>query len=210
MNLKDAFRWQNKLQSFLDEANGILSDEDNVTRVQKTYLRKKVMAEAENETVLESPATEFAGHITEMTGFLLYLLEEKGRLSAAIREAKTRLPIDLDSETGLNACRQTAARTLHRMALLRSEEVVQPNGGYGYRFNNDGDQVAYKCDVKRVTTIDFNRNAVRSRAAALDRRAEEVSAALDKCVVNGTVEYEAPFGGSDSFAEAFETYRQGG
>ena len=49
MNLKEAFRYQNKLQSFLDDAQSILNRDSNVTRVENTYLRHKVMAEAEDE-----------------------------------------------------------------------------------------------------------------------------------------------------------------
>ena len=52
MNLKEAFRYQNKLQSFLDDAQSILDRDSNVTRVENTYLRHKVMAEAEDEAVL--------------------------------------------------------------------------------------------------------------------------------------------------------------
>ena len=51
MNLKEAFRYQNKLQSFLDEAQSILDRDANITKVENTYLRRKVMAEAEDETV---------------------------------------------------------------------------------------------------------------------------------------------------------------
>ena len=59
MNLKEAFRYQNKLQSFLDEAQSTLDRDSNVTRVENTYLRHKVMAEAEDETVLAMPETEY-------------------------------------------------------------------------------------------------------------------------------------------------------
>ena len=55
MNLKEAFRYQNKLQSFLDEAQSTLDRDSNVTRVENTYLRHKVMAEAEDEAVLAVP-----------------------------------------------------------------------------------------------------------------------------------------------------------
>ena len=51
MNLKEAFRYQNKLQSFLDEAQSILDRDANITKVENTYLRRKVMAEAEDEAV---------------------------------------------------------------------------------------------------------------------------------------------------------------
>ena len=50
MNLKEAFRFQNKLQSMMETAEDILGREQNITRVQNTYLRRKVMAEAEDET----------------------------------------------------------------------------------------------------------------------------------------------------------------
>ena len=39
MNLKEAFRYQNKLQSFMDEAQEILDRDSNVTKVENTYLR---------------------------------------------------------------------------------------------------------------------------------------------------------------------------
>lgn len=55
MNLKEAFRYQNKLQSFLDDAQSILDRDSNVTRGENTYLRHKVMAEAEDEVVLAVP-----------------------------------------------------------------------------------------------------------------------------------------------------------
>ena len=43
MNLKEAFRFQNKLQSMMDEAQSILGSTANITKVQNPYLRKKVM-----------------------------------------------------------------------------------------------------------------------------------------------------------------------
>ena len=73
MNLKEAFRYQNKLQSFLDEAQSTLDRDSNVTRVENTYLRHKVMAEAEDETVLAMPETEYYEGITDIARFLLYL-----------------------------------------------------------------------------------------------------------------------------------------
>ena len=41
MNLKEAFRFQNKLQRLMDEGEGILNREKNVTKVETTYFRKK-------------------------------------------------------------------------------------------------------------------------------------------------------------------------
>ena len=131
MNLKEAFRYQNKLRSLMDEAQEILSRDSNVTKTKNTYLRHKAIAEAEDETVAATPDTEYYEQITGIAQFLMYLLSEKEALFAAIRKAKDALDIDMDSEVSLNATRQSIARTFKRMNDLRSSEQTIPNGGTG-------------------------------------------------------------------------------
>ena len=208
MNLKEAFRFQNKLQSMMDEAHSILGSTANITKVQNTYLRKKVMPEAENETTIDAPATEYSEQITLVAEFLLHLLSEREKLSVAIFHAKAGLdlPAGLDGEVSLNSKRQEVAGLFRRMAGLRSSEVLISNGGTGYRFNNEGNQVSYRCDVKRVTTINFDRNKIRKMCGDLSKKADEVSAALDSVMVNTQVEYTVPFDVNDTFAEAFEAF----
>ena len=208
MNLKEAFRFQNKLQSMMDEGQSILGSTANITKVQNTYLRKKVMTEAENETTIDAPATEYSEQITLVAEFLLHLLSEREKLSVAIFQAKAglNLPAGLDGEVSLNNKRQEVAGLFRRMAGLRSSEVLIPNGGTGYRFNNEGNQVSYRCDVKRVTTINFDRNKIRKMCGDLSKKSDEVSAALDSVLVNTQVEYTVPFDVNDTFAEAFEAF----
>lgn len=208
MNLKEAFRFQNKLGTLMDEAQGILGREANITKVENTYLRKKVFDGAENETVVDTPPTEFSDKITEVVKFVMHLMEQREKLSKAIHAAKNTLPIDMDSEVGLNAKRQEIARVLKRMADVRNSEVFINGGGTGYRFNQEGNQVTYRCDVKRVTTINFDRKVVRNFAAEMNRRADAVSAELDRCLVNSEVAYEAPFDVNDSFAEIFSAFAE--
>lgn len=208
MNLKEAFRFQNKLQSMMDEVDAILSLNSNITKVQNTYLRHKVMAEAEDETTVDTPPTEYGDKITELAEFLLHLLTEREKLSAAIHKAKSSLELTagLDGEVSLNSKRQDVANLFRRMVSLRNGEVLIPNGGTGYRFNNEGNQVSYRCDVKRVTTINFDRNKIREMCADLSKKSDETSAALDAALVNTVVEYEAPFDVNETFAEAFEAF----
>ena len=149
MNLKEAFRYQNKLQALLDEAQGILDCDSNVTNVANTYLRHKVMAEAEDETILDLPQTEYAQQITDIARFMLYLLEEKGRLFAAIRKAKDALDMDMDSEVSLNAARQSIARTFKRMNDLRSSEQLLSGWGHRLPFQRRGkpDLLLLRCEA---------------------------------------------------------------
>ena len=206
MNLKEAFRYQNKLQSFLDEAQSILDRDANITKVENTYLRRKVMAEAEDETVAAVPETEYYEQITDIARFLLHLLDEKETLSTAIRTAKDALDIDMDSEVSLNAARQSVARTFRRMNDLRCSKQTIPNGGSGYRFNAEGNQISYCCDVKRVTTINYDRKVIHAALSKLNRQADETSNRLDLCLVTSKVDYTVPFDVNASFAEAFEIY----
>ena len=209
MNLKEAFRYQNKIQSLMDGVQFILGNDSNITKVENTHLRRKVMADAEDETVRVAPDSEYHAQITQLTQFLLWLLSEKGKLFTAIDLAKQQLPIDLDSEVSLNALRQSVARTLRHMNDLKSSEQIISGGGSGYRFNAEGNQVSYRCDVKRVTTINYDRNMVKRELAKLDRKSDETSAQLDLCLVTSKVDYEPPFDVNSSFAEAFEGFMKG-
>ena len=100
MNLKDAFRAQNKLQSLMNEASCILQDRDNILKVTTTHLRSKVMPEAKDAVIEDVVPSEYAEHINQVAAFLMVMLAEREKLSAAICDAKARLPLDMDSETG--------------------------------------------------------------------------------------------------------------
>lgn len=207
MNLKEAFRCQNKLVALMDEAQQILDREENVTRVENTYLRRKVMPEAANETILVAAETDYYDCITDVARFLLFLLDQKAALFCAIRKAKEALPLDLDSEVSLNTTRRSLAKTFRRMNTLRSGEQIFANGGTGYRFNAEGNQISYRCDVKKVTTINFDRKVIRSALDGLNKRADDISTRLDLAMVTSQVDYELPFDVNDGFDEAFEAFR---
>lgn len=204
MNLKEAFRFQNKLESLIMDTENILDDKDCVTLTKRTYLYKKANPDAENETVTIIPDTEYYRQLNEMIDFAVYLLDQREKLSETINKAKRGLPLDLDGEVSLNRYRQRLSETFRRMARIKSREVTETNGGVGYRFNNEGNQVAYKCDVERVTTINFNRNTVRKYAAQLSEKADNASLEIDRCMINYEVDYQPVFDVNDSFDEVFE------
>lgn len=81
MTLKEAFRFQNKIQKLMDEAQGILSKEKNITTVEKTTLQSKVNPGSEDITVTEIPDTEYSEQITDIVVLLMFLLNEREKLS---------------------------------------------------------------------------------------------------------------------------------
>ena len=208
MNLKEAFRYQNKLQNLMGEAQLILSRERNVTKVENTYLRHKVNPEDQDETTLELPGTEYAGQITEIAMLLMFLLEQREQLSYAIREAKKNMDMDFDGEISLNAKRQELADIFRRMSQIRSSERIHTGAGTGYKFNAEGNQVSYCCDLKQVISINFDRNKIRAYTTHLNQKSDRVSAELDKRMVNTEVRYDAPFDVNDTFDEIIQWYTE--
>ena len=204
MNLKEAFRYQNKLKRLSEEAEGILRWDRNLTQVENTTLLHKVNPEARDETTLETPDCEYSEQITDIAVLLMFLLDQRERLSYAIREAKQTMDMDFDGEVSLNGKRQEIAAIFRHMAELRCSETLHPNAGIGYKFNAEGNQVSYRCDLKKVTTINFDRNKVRSYAAGLNKKADRISAELDKQLVITEVDFEPPFDVNDSFADVLQ------
>lgn len=94
MNMKDAFRFQNKLKGLMCEATSILQDQRNIVKVKTTHLRSKVMPDAQDAVVEEVAPSEYAGHANEVAAFLMSLLEEREKLCKAIRTAKSSLNLD--------------------------------------------------------------------------------------------------------------------
>lgn len=208
MNLKEAFRYQNAIQAMLLHTASELQDRSNILKVSTTYLRSKVRADAEDETMDDNADSEYAGKANLLVGFATTLLEEKEKLTKAIHTAKAGLDIDMDGEVAMNQERQRIASTLRSMIAHKSGEVTIHNGGTGYCFNSEGNQVIYRCDAKKVTTIDFDRNKVRALAAELSKKSDDVSAILDKCMVNTEVSYEAPFDVNDNFDAVFSKFAE--
>lgn len=75
MNMKDAFRFQNKLKALMCEATAILEDRRNIVKVKTTHLRSKVMSDTQDAVVEEAAPSEYAGHANEVAAFLMSLLE---------------------------------------------------------------------------------------------------------------------------------------
>ena len=207
MNLKEAFRYQNKIKEWMRSIDSILCEDRNVMKTERTYLRSKVMSDAADERVVETmPSPEYADHITDLVKFNVALLEERKKLYAAIRAAKAALPIDMDSEVSLNDTRRVIAMQYRYLADKRPSENLISNGGTGYRFNAEGNQVQYKCDMKCVSTINFDRKVVRKLGVLLQKEADEASTEIDRCMINTTVDYTPIYDVNDSFAEIFQVY----
>ena len=127
----------------------------NLVNVEHTLLHHKVNSEVEDEVTVEEHDTPYAQNITEVASFLMFLLKERECLSDAVRKAKQRMDIDFDGEVSLNAKRREVAEVFRNMCQIRSAERLCRSAGLGYKFNAEGNQISYRCDLKKVTIIDW-------------------------------------------------------
>ena len=81
------------------------------------------------------------------------------------------------------------------------EKIVE---GSGYKFNSEGNQVAYVYDVKKITTIDFDRNKVKKLIKNLSEQCDKVSNDIDRSFVNTKVEFEPRWSFTDTIEDICE------
>lgn len=205
MNLKEAFRYQKFYDSLLSSGERILRNESYITTTTETHLLSKVKPGAVDVTTV-SADNLYKDKINTIIDLMLVLLGEKEKLYKAITEAKKTLSLDMDSAIAVNIKRQSLISIFGEMAKLQSNERIRRGMGTGYTFNAEGNQVQYKCDLKTVTSICFDRNKVRSEARRLSEASDLTSASIDKAIVTTNVEYTSPFNVNDTFDEVLEAF----
>ena len=80
MNLKEAFRFQNKLQNLIGTTEDILRNDSNVMLVVNTLLKSKVDKDVENESTRELPnfkLFDLENKVTKLVDFLVYLFDQR-------------------------------------------------------------------------------------------------------------------------------------
>ena len=200
MNMKDAFRFQNKLKNLMCEATSILQDQRNIVKVKTTHLRSKVMSDALDAVVEETAPSEYAGHIR-------ISIREKTEQGHSLRPRAGWIWI-WTARFGPEPAAPGTGRSFHRhMTTLRNSEKDHRRRWIRIPLLCvRATRFSYRCDATQVTTIDFDRNKIRGMATALSKKADEISMALDKCLVNTEVAYEAPFDINDSFEEILNDF----
>jgi hypothetical protein len=207
MNLKEAFRYQNFLESLLTTAGGYLSDTDYVTTTKREHLRSAANPGATDETLLVAAEKPFDCDVNTLVDFTVHIIGEKELLGTAISSAKKSCKLDIDSAIAMNRSRQSVRQLMERLAGVKSREI--DSTGHDYRLNNEGNQTSYVYKIKEVVTIDFDRNKVKGIAKALARKSDEVSAELDGLVLSTEVGYTPRYDINDSFEDVLAAYTGG-
>ena len=206
MNLKEAFRYQNYLNDLFSQMKFYAADRRNFLIVKQEHFRSKVNPEAVDETIETTKEREYTQDNKTIISFMSALIEEKHRLSIAIDKAKAACEIDIDAETAHNNKRRDMALLLKTIAGIKPSE--RKTTGRDFKFNANGEQVEYCYEINEVSTIDFDRNAVKGLFRKLSRESDDMSAKIDRCMIDVIVEFEPMFDVSDSVEDALCDYEE--
>lgn len=203
MNLKEAFRYQNFLDNMIYAGCNNITMRSHALKTVKHHKCNAANPDVENfdEEVVE--AEEFFSN-DEVVTCMLFLLNEKERLSNAIESAKSALNMSIDAAIGMNKCRQRVCSSLKHMLGIKPS--VRKEYAYGQKFNIEGNQVDYKYEVEIESSEAFDRGSAKSVMKSLVEKSDEVSTQIDLAKVNTEVIYEPPFDVNDTFDDVMQEF----
>ena len=209
MNLKDAFAYMNFLSTSMQPARDLLSpvsprlDVRTISSDNNLYTSRKVLRYSEVNSGMEDTQEDVEDlRSYSVTGdeLILFLDEarrERERCALAISAAKQKLPRNLDLEISLNKERHELIKKYRSLLDLRN--LRRDYMDTSYKFDIDGRQTAYNVPATVISTISFDRNAVRSKAEELTQQAKAASAWIDKALVTTDVDFVPRWNISDEF-----------
>lgn len=206
MNLKEAFRYQNYLTKMFSTATSYLYKRENLVHIEQEHMRKSTNPDAQDEIVDATPERPYAQSNRELIEFAIALLDEKHSMSLAIDTAKAGASIDVDAATSVNGSRRTLVSILEGICAIKPTE--RKTQGYDYKFNATGEQARYCYNIKETTTLDFDPSEVKCLAKRIAKEADETSAALDRCMIDVSVDFTPRFDISDSFEDSLALFAQ--
>ena len=186
MNLRESFQYMNFLDGKLEDIEWKLRDTKNVVTIKETHMKSASNPNFQDEDKVIEPDIEFEA--VQLIDFMDVIMKEKTELSMAIHEAKNKAEVNLDHAISLNKAKQKQAIILKRLIDLKTKEEERRETAY--MINNEGNQVPFYYPVKRVATINYDRNKVKKRYKAIKKECDEMSTLIDKIQINTEVVFD--------------------
>ena len=186
MNLRESFQYMNFLDGKLEDIEWKLRDTKNVVTIKETHMKSASNPSFQDEDKVIEPDIEFEA--VQLIDFMDVIMKEKTELSKAIHEAKNKAEVNLDHAISLNKAKQKQAIILKRLIDLKTKEEERRETAY--MINNEGNQVPFYYPVKRVATINYDRNKVKKRYKAIKKECDEMSTLIDKIQINTEVVFD--------------------
>lgn len=205
MNLKESFRYQNFLDSLINDARYSIMNVSHSMIVTKSHLRSKANPDAVDEVLVET-VDDFHPN-DKVVEFLVWAVNEKEALARIISSSKTSADFDLDSSVSSNRQRKELIKSIN--SLLSRKESKTKEYGTDYKFNVEGDQVPYRYEIEVERKENFNRSELKAVVKSLNTICDEVSSKIDEFLINTAVDYTPRFDVNASFDDVMEEFIAG-
>lgn len=205
MVLKEAFQYQNFLHDKLVNIQEILIEEGNVMCIKEEHNISHLIKEQEDK-VLETKALEdYDFNVNNLIDLLADIVYEKEKLTNKISEVKKSAELDIDGIIAINKDKLQVSRTLEFLSKLKSKETETV--GRTYTFNGEGNQIQVVYPVKRIQTIDYDRNVVKNLYKNIKKEVENSSLKRDEILLLTELDDFVPkYLDADSVEEMMEIF----
>ena len=201
MNLRESFQYMNFLDEKLEEIEWKLRDIKNVVTIKETHMKSASNPNFQDEDKIVEPDIEFEA--VQLIDFMDIIMTEKDELSRAIYESKNNVAnINIDRAISMNKAKQKQAQVLKRLVDLKTKEEERRETAY--MINNEGNQVPFYYPVKKVASINYDRNKVKARYKAIKKECDEMSTLIDKTQINTEVVFDPKWDVSDTLEDMLE------
>lgn len=205
MNLKESFRYQNFLESLMKSASSSIQIREHCFDVVKHHFKSK-----SNPDVLDMDETveneDFYPN-DNVIAFMEWLVTEREKLTKAIGKAKASLDFDLDAAIETNKFRQMVNVSIKSMLRNTPGKIIVQ--GRDYKFNVEGNQVAYVYDIEVENKDAFDRNNAKRIMRNMINKADEVSHDIDAAMINTEVPYAPCFDVNETFEDVMAEFIEG-
>lgn len=202
MNLKESFRYQNFLDSKLNEARYSIGDRSHALKTTKVHLKNKANPDAENITEVVE-VEDFIPN-DDVVAFMCWLVAERQKLTEAIFKAKASLGFCLDAAIETNKFRQYTSNAVKGM--LKYSPSKKTEQGRDYKFNVEGNQTPYYYEIETSLEENFSRDTAKKVVRDMIAKADKTSADIDSAMINTVVDYEPVFDVNDSFEDVMAEF----
>ena len=199
MNLKESYRYANYLDGLLSTAYTYLRNKGFVTTTVEEHLRSKSNPDVEDETIEVQKPFDVEFSPNGVIDFVVKVIEEKEKLSESIAKAKNTTDVNIDNAIAMNKKKQGFVSVLNGIADIKPIESITT--GNDYKFNNEGNQVKYFYNIKKITTIDYNRTDVKKLIKKYLKETDEISARLDLIEITTQVDFVPAWDVNEKFEE---------
>lgn len=214
MNIKEAGQYANFLNDILGKAQTYSTRKEYMKKTTQTHLRSKVNPEVLDEIIEVVNTNKLDVTSDQLARLALDIIDEKMKLSMAIEKGKKKMNIDWkenDERLSLDiavAYNKQLRTLIYQLSTLKNQKAFESKGfEYGYKFNAEGNQVAYKYEVETVEDVTFDKDVINNLYKELQNKTNTISMQIDTVMLKDVIEFSPSFDILESFEEIVESIK---